>query len=374
MGSSIRIGRVFGISIELHLSWLVVAFLIAYMLSEAVFPGESRSWGTAVYWIVGIAGSLLFLGSVLAHELSHSLVASRMGIRVTSITLFVFGGASAMESEPKRPRDEALIAAAGPTASLVIGAALWVVGLAVRGQPQLEVLIGWLSFVNLGLGLFNLVPGFPMDGGRILRALLWRLGGDRFRATRIAASVGQLVGYLIIALGVLLLLQPGGLFPGVWLALIGYFLSSAAEAGAVQIGVQRTLHGIRVRDVMDPDPPSVSPNESLAELVHERMLRGEHRSFLVRHPDGGLAGIVSLADVRRIARDQWEAVRVTDVMTRFGDLTTVRPDDDLESAMRLIQERGVDQLPVVSDGRVVDGLLTRVGIMRLVETRLRLGV
>ena len=374
MGSSIRIGRIHGISIELHLSWLIVALLIAYMLAEAVFPGESRSWGTAVYWIVGVAGSLLFLASVLAHELSHSLLAARMGIRVTSITLFVFGGASAMESEPKRPRDEALIAAAGPVASLLIGAGLWLLGLVTRGQPQLEVLLGWLSFVNLGLGAFNLVPGFPMDGGRILRALLWRLGGDRFRATRIAASVGQLVGYLIIALGVLLLLQPGGLFPGIWLALIGYFLSSAAEAGAVQIGVQRTLHGIRVRDVMDPDPPSVSPNESLADLVHERLLRGEHRTFLVRHPDGGLAGVVSLADVRRVPREQWDGVRVTDVMTRFGDLATVRADDDLESAMRLIQERGVDQLPVVSDGRMVDGLLTRVGIMRLVETRLRLGV
>jgi Zn-dependent protease/CBS domain-containing protein len=367
--------RIAGISVELHLSWLVIGFLVTYSLAEIQFPRQYAGWGTGVYWLVAAATSLLFFASVLAHELSHAFVARRFGVRTTSITLFIFGGAAVMENEPPSPRDEALIAAAGPLSSLLIGGVLLLLDLAVGGaQEQLSALLGWLGFINLTLGVFNLVPGFPMDGGRILRAILWRIRGDRYAATRNAAAVGQLVGYGIIAVGVLLAFQPRGLVTGIWLALIGYFLSSAAESAVVQMGVERTLRGVRVRDIMESDPASVSPNESVADLVHERMLHGEHRTFLVRHDDGGLAGIVTLADVRRVPRDDWERARVTDVMTRFGDLATVGPDDELESALKLIQTRGVGQLPVVAEGRRIVGLLTRRGISRLIETRLRLGV
>lgn len=362
-----------GIAIELHLSWLVIAFLLTYSFAVLQFPKDYPGWDTALYWIAGAATSVLFFASVLGHELSHALVARRLGVRTTAITLFIFGGAASMETEPRRPRDEALIAAAGPLASLVIGAVLWSMHLFLPADG-VGGIVGWLGFINLTLAAFNLIPGFPMDGGRILRAVLWRLRGDRTSATRNAAAVGQMVGYLIIALGVLLALRPNGLLPGIWLGLIGYFLSSAAESAVVQMGVERTLHGVRVRDIMETDPPSVSPNESVSDLIHERMLHGEHRTFLVRHEDGGLAGIVTLSDIRRVPRETWDQARVTDVMTRFGDLATVGPDDDVESAMRLIQVRGVDQLPVLGDGHNVAGLLTRVGIMRLIETRLRLGV
>jgi Zn-dependent protease len=373
VGSAIRVLRIMGISIELHLSWLVIGFLVTYSLAEVQFPSQYPGWGTALYWLIAVMTSLLFFASVLAHELSHALVARRFGVRTTSITLFIFGGAAAMESEPSKPREEALIAAAGPISSLLLAGLLYLIDLGVE-QEQLGALLGWLGFINLSLGTFNLIPGFPMDGGRILRALLWRIRGDRFKATRNAAAVGQMVGYGIIAIGVLLAFRPGGLVAGIWLGLIGYFLSSAAESAIVQTGVERTLHGVRVRDVMESDPASVSPNESVSSLIHDRMLHGEHRTFLVRHDDGGLAGIVTLADVRRVPREDWENARVTDVMTRFGDLATVGPDDDLESALKLIQTRGVDQLPVLGEGRHIVGLLTRGGITRLIETRLRLGV
>ena len=373
MGSSFRLLRIAGISVELHLSWLVIGFLVTYSLAAVQFPSQYPGWDPGLYWLVAAATSILFFASVLAHELSHALVARGLGVRTTTITLFIFGGAATMESEPKRPRDEALIAAAGPISSLLLAGLLYGIDLIVP-QEQLGALLGWLGFINLSLGTFNLIPGFPMDGGRILRAVLWRIRGDRYSATRNAAAIGQLVGYGIIALGVLLAFQPRGLVAGIWLGLIGYFLSSAAEASVVQLGVERTLRGVRVRDIMDADPASVTPNESVSSLVHDRMLHGEHRTFLVRHDDGGLAGIVTLADVRRVPRDDWEQARVTDVMTRFGDLATVGPDDDVESALKVIQTRGVDQLPVVTEGRRIVGLLTRVGIMRLVETRLRLGV
>ena len=369
MGSSIRLGRVFGVEIGMHPSWLVIAFLITYSLAVGQFPFQYPGWSSALYWGIAALTSVLFFASVLGHELSHALVARRFGLKVTGITLFIFGGAATLEGEPERPRDEALIAAAGPLASLGIGLVLLAID-SFAGQAQVQALVGWLALINISLGAFNLIPGFPMDGGRILRALLWRLRGDRFAATRNAALVGRLFGYLLIGLGVFFAFQRGSIFGGVWLALIGWFLSSAAESTVTQMNLQRTLRGILVRDVMEAEPASVSPNDSVTSLVHDRMLHGDHRSYLVRHDDGGLAGIVSLSDVRRVPREQWDGARVTDIMTRY----TVGPEDEVEEAMRLLQEREVNQLPVVVDGRSVVGLLTRTGLLRLIDTRLKLGV
>lgn len=375
MGQSIRIGRIFGVQIGLHPSWFVIALIVTYIVAAGQLPVAYPNWDQALYWVVGALIAILFFGSVLAHELSHALVARRFGLSVREITLFIFGGAATLEGETKRPRDEALIAAAGPLTSLGIGGILFSIDLVV-GQPQLGAILGWLGFINLTLGLFNLIPGFPMDGGRILHAALWKLRGDRSVATRNAAGIGRLFGYLLIAGGVFLILQGGDwLFTGVWFALIGWFLSNAAESTIAQVGVEHALRGIKVRDVMESDPPSIAPNESVADLVNERLIRGEHRSFLVRHDDGGLAGIVTLSDVRRMPRENWEAARVTDIMTRYADLATIGPDAGLEPALKLLQEREVNQLPVVTDeGRTVVGLLTRAGILRLIEARMRLGV
>lgn len=366
--------RIAGIEIAVHASWLVIFFLVTYSLAVSQFPEQFPGWERGLYWVVAAATSVLFFASVLAHELSHALVARRFGLRVTSITLFIFGGAANLEEEPKRARDEALIAAAGPLMSILIGLVMFAVDTAVP-QPQLRALVGWLGFINISLGLFNLLPGFPMDGGRILRAILWRVRGERYAATRNAAGVGRFFGYLLMGLGVYFALQPGGLFAGIWIALIGWFISTAAESAAVQLSVERTLSGVKVRDVMELDPPSVSPNEPVAELVNERMLRGEHRSFLVRHDDGGLAGIVTLSDVRRLARELWDGARVTDIMTRHADLATVGPDASAEDAMQLLGSREVGQLPVVAeDARTVLGLVTRTGILRLIDTRTKLGI
>lgn len=374
MGQSIRIGRIFGVQIGLHPSWFVIALIVTYTLAAGQLPVTFPGWEAGLYWVVGAIISLLFFASVLAHELSHALVARRFGLRVRDITLFIFGGAASLEDDPKQPRDEALIAAAGPLTSLAVGAVLLGINLAI-GQPQLAAIVGWLGFINITLGLFNLIPGFPMDGGRILRAVLWKVRGDRFAATRNAAAVGRLFGYVLIAAGVFLIFQGGSLFSGVWLALIGWFLSNAAEATVAQMSVERSLHGIKVREVMESNPPSISPNESVADLVNERLIRGEHRSFLVRHDDGGLAGIVTLSDVRRMPRENWEGARVTDIMTRYAELATIDPDAELEAALKRLQEREVNQLPVVTEaGRTVVGLLTRAGILRLIEARMRLGV
>jgi Zn-dependent protease len=373
MGPGWRVGRLAGIDLAIHPSWLVIAFLITYSLAVSQFPRQFPGWTNTQYWLVAGGTAVLFFGSVLAHELSHAVVARRFGLKVEGITLFIFGGATTIDSDSRTPREEALIALAGPAASIALGALFLGFDLLVA-QPQLGALVGWLGFVNIALGLFNLIPGFPMDGGRVLRAFLWRVRGDRLVATRNAAMVGRLFAYLLIMLGVFLALQPGGLFSGLWLAVIGWFLSNAAEATALQAGVERSLRGVRVRDAMDLSPPSASPNDSVADLVQERMLRGDERSFLVRYDDGGLAGVVTLQDVRRLPREQWEEARVTDVMTRFADLVTIRPDAPLVDALRSLQEKEVGQLPVIDDdARMPVGLVTRRGILRLLEARMKLG-
>jgi Zn-dependent protease/CBS domain-containing protein len=374
MGPGWRVGRLAGIDLAIHPSWLVIAFLITYSLAVGQFPQQFPGWTVSQYWLVAGGTALLFFASVLAHELSHALMAQRFGLKVEGITLFIFGGATSIDSESRTPRDEALIAVVGPATSLAIGLGLVGLDLVIE-QPQLGALVGWLGFINIALGVFNLIPGFPMDGGRVLRALLWKLRGDRLVATRNAATVGRALAYVLIALGVFIALQPGGIFNGIWLAFIGWFLANAAEATAAQAGVERSLRGVRVRDAMDLSPPSVSPNESVADLVNERLLRGEDRSFLVRHDDGGLAGLVTLGDVRRLSRDEWPGARVTDIMTRYGDLATIEPDAPLSDALRLIEEREVGQLPVVGDElRQPVGMVTRRGILRLIDARMKLGL
>lgn len=374
MGPGWRVGRLAGIDLAIHPSWLVIAFLVTYSLAEFQFPAQYDGWTTPLYWIVAGATAALFFASVLAHEFSHALVARRFGLKVEGITLFIFGGATSIDSDSRTPREEALIAVAGPATSIVIGGALLGVNVFIA-QEQLGALVGWLGVINVMLGLFNLIPGFPMDGGRVLRAVIWKVRGDRLAATRNAAVVGRIFAYLLIAGGVFLALRPGGLFSGLWLALIGWFLSNAAEASAAQAGVEHSLHGVRVRDAMDLEPPSVSPNEPVAELVQERFLRGADRAFLVRHDDGGLAGLVTLGDVQRLPRDNWDGARVTDVMTRYADLATIGPDAPLADALRLIQEREIGQLPVIEDeARLPVGLVTRRGILRLIEARMKLGL
>jgi Zn-dependent protease/CBS domain-containing protein len=374
---SFSIGSVAGIRIGLHPTWLIIAGLVTISLAAGDLPVRFPGWPAVAYLALGAGISVLFFVSVLAHELSHALIARRFGIQVRDITLFIFGGAATLEGEAKTPREEALIALAGPVCSIVLGAVL-VGGSLVIGQRHVADIAAGLGFLNVSLALFNLIPAFPMDGGRVLRAVLWRIRGDQFAATRGAAVVGRLFGYALITFGVWWAFtgEPNGVnFSGVWLAFIGWFISNAAGATATQAGVQHSLVGVRVRDVMEALPASVSPNETVADLVNERLVRGESRSFLVKHDDGGLAGIVTLSDVRRVAREDWPTARVTDIMTRYAELAVVGPDDDLTKALELLQEREVNQLPVVEeDGRTVIGLLTRAGIVRLVDTRMKLGV
>ena len=374
MGNGWKIARVAGIDLAVHPSWLVIAGLLTYTLADAFFPTTTPGLTTTQYWLLGAGTAILFFVSVLIHEFSHAILARRLGLKVSGITLFIFGGATSIEADSKRPRDEAAIALAGPISSLLLGALLLGVG-ALIPQREAQTLLGWLGFINIVLGVFNLVPGYPMDGGRVLRAVLWRIRGDQLTATRQAAIVGRVVGYLMVAGGVFWALRSRDIGSGLWLALVGWFLATAAESSQAQAGLERSLSGVRVRDAMELEPATVAPNELVSELVSEHLMRGDDRSFLVRHDDGGLAGVVTLSDVRRLPRESWEGARVTDIMTRYGDLATIGPDEPLVEALRLIQEHEVSQLPVIGDeARLPVGLVSRRGIMRLIEARMKLGV
>ncbi len=368
MGGSLVLGEIRGIRIQVHYTWLVVFFLVTWSLAAGVFPRLVPGLNTGAYLGLGAAGTVLLFGSVLLHELSHSLVAQRLGYRVRSITLFIFGGVAAMEAEVRRARDEVAIAAAGPVMSLGLAGLFFALGLAAP-DPAAAALLGYSAYANLALAAFNLLPGFPLDGGRIFRGVLWLAWRDFYRATDVASLVGQGIGWLLVAGGFFLALS-GDILGGIWLAFIGWFLNGAAEAARTQANATRVFKGIRVRDVMDAYPRVVPPSITVRQLVRDHILREGIRAFPVVEGDR-LVGIVTVTDVRNLPEDEWEERAVGTVMTRMP-LRTVGPEADLAAAVEVMAATGLNQLPVVSDGRLV-GVVSRASVFRLLQVRRELG-
>lgn len=382
MGSGIRLGRLFGIAIHLDWSLLIIFALIVVSLGAGSFPHLHPDWAPATVWLTALVAAVLFFASVLAHELSHALVGRGYGIRVPRITLFIFGGLAQMENEPGHWRGELWMALAGPVASLILGAVF--LGLAslligpggfdpahpresLAQLSPLATLLMWLGPINIILGLFNLVPGFPLDGGRVLRALMWGATGDVRRATRWASRGGQAFAWLLIATGVAMVLGAEvplfgrGPINGLWLAFIGWFLNNAALSSYQQLLVREALHGVAVARLMRTEVATVGPDMTVAELVEGHLLHGDQRAFPVV-TDGRLVGLVTMADVRGRERSQWQGLTVAGVMTPVAELATVRPEDDALEAMTALSRAAVDQLPVVS-GERLQGLVRRQDIL-----------
>jgi Zn-dependent protease/predicted transcriptional regulator len=327
----------------------------------------------------------LFFASVLAHELAHSLFARARGVPVRSITLFLFGGVSNIQREPDSPGAEFWMAILGPLTSIVLGLLfLWIggVGALVLGgtaQPTqilapldpLSTLFLVLGSVNIALGVFNMIPGFPLDGGRVVRSILWAITGNLRRATRWASGLGQLIAWLLIIIGISMafgLRVPffgTGLVGGIWLAFIGWFLNTAAMQSYQRLLIQDMLEGVSVARIMRTDPTTVAPDVTVDELVYQRVMRSDDYAFPVVEGDR-LAGIVTLRDVRDLGRNQWAATSVAKIMTPTQDLAIVTPDEDVNEALNLLVQYDVRQLPVIEDGRFV-GLLRRVDIIRWMQ-------
>ncbi|MDD5311735.1 MAG: site-2 protease family protein [Dehalococcoidia bacterium] len=370
MKGSLRIARIAGIDVAVHYTWLFIFFLITWSLAAAYFPAEYPGWSTPVYWITSIVAALLLFVSVLLHELAHSLVAKSRGLPVKSITLFLLGGISNLESEPKEPGLEFIVAIAGPLSSLALAAIFWGVdSTGLTALSPVKATTDYLVTINVLLAAFNILPGFPLDGGRVLRSIIWGATGNLKQATNIASIVGQAFGWLMIALGVFWSLA-GNLMNGIWLVLIGWFLNSAAESARRELELRSLWLNVRVASVMNDRPETIGSAAPVEKLVNEIYIKRGLRTAPVVD-DGRLVGIVTLTDVRKIPQSAWDVTPVSQAMTR-SPLYTVKPDDNMSLAVNLMAEHGVNQLPVVTEDRLV-GLLCRADVIRYVQVHHELG-
>jgi Zn-dependent protease/CBS domain-containing protein len=361
-GTSWRVAKIAGIEVRIDSSWAVIALLITYSMYlrlSILYP--ELSGGGAVG--LAIVSAVLFFGSVLVHELAHALVAQARGIRVQDITLFLFGGATRARVESRGPGDEFLIALVGPlTSGLLAGLFGIVAGLSsdLLSRP-LAGTFGYLAWTNLLLAAFNLVPGFPLDGGRLLRSAIWKTTGSLPRATRIASLAGQGVGWLLVAAGVAWLLA-GDLAGGIWFAFIGWFLVQAARSSYHELQLQQLLRGVEAEDVMAADLRRIPPELSLQDAVDGYFMRYDHSAFPVEE-QGRTIGLLTLRALRRVPREQWPTRRVRDHMVPLGDQVVVAPDARMDGVLGKLQDGEANRVLVVQDGEVV-GIITPSDLTR----------
>ena len=371
IGQSIRLTKIRGIEVGVHYSWFIIFALITFSLT-ARFASDHPQWTLAEHHMVGIATSLLFFDSILVHELAHSFVALAKGIPVRSVTLFVFGGVAQIGREPDRPMTEFQIAIAGPIASALLAVAFGAVAhLAGDEFEHLSALADWLSSINLMLAAFNLVPGFPLDGGRIFRAALWHGTGSLTKATRIAAATGQGIGYVLIFFGIVTGFTANW-FSGLWLAFIGWFLMNAAQESVVQVSVTSALSGLVAEDIMSRNCPAVPRRMSLAELVREHVLRTGQRCFTVTD-DNKLEGLVTLHHIKAVPQERWSQLTVGEAMMPVSQVRAVAPDRPLLDVLRILEGSDVNQVPVVAEDRLV-GMITRDHLLRVLAAKMELDI
>ena len=371
LNGALRIGKIAGIEIGVHWTWLIIFGLITWSLAISFFPETFPGWNPLWYWAIGAIAAVLLFVSVLVHELAHSFVAKSRGLPVKSIVLFIFGGVSNIQKEAEHPQDEFWVTITGPLSSVGLGVLFLALYFLARGaSSQVSALLVYLSSINFLLAAFNLIPGFPLDGGRVFRAVLWWITGNFRQATRIATIIGQGVAYLFI-FGGLALIFTGQFLSGVWLIFIGWFLNGAADQGYRQVVIQDRLRGVKVADMMNPEPVTVSPEMTLRELVDNYLLRRNVRDVPVIDDDN-LVGMVTLEEVKDVPTERWDTTIVRDVMTRREDVKTITPRDDLAAAMRELGDEEIGQLPVVDRGRLV-GLLSRANLLRYLQLREQLG-
>lgn len=369
MNSTFRIARILGIDINVHATWIIALFLVAWSLSAGYFKDSYPNWQSSSYWLAGTFSALLLFVCVLLHEMAHSLLALAKGLPVHGITLFIFGGVSSIEMQDDEAHDEFLIAVVGPLSSLVLAGLAWLATQMLTSGEIASAVLQYLVGINVMLALFNLVPGFPLDGGRVLRSIIWGITGDFEKATRIAASVGQFIGYFLIAAGVVWLWS-GQVFNGLWTAFIGWFLNSAAEASKVQTVTSYAFRGLTAADLLEPEPETLTPDTPVATFVRDHILRHGERALPVVFGERVL-GIVSLSDVKRLPEAQWANTPVTSIMSR--DVLAVAPTDDVSEGLRLLAEHDVHQVLVLDDGRLL-GVLTRAHLVEYLQLREELGL
>jgi Zn-dependent protease/CBS domain-containing protein len=373
--AQVKLGRIGGISIGLHYSWFIIALLIAFSLAEH-FHVVNPHWSSTMLWCAAIITSVLFFVALLLHELAHSLLAKARGLRVREITLFALGGVSQIESEAQDAKGEFWIAIVGPITSVVIGTVLigiaWLIGWRVGSEPTTPVLavLLWLGYINIALAAFNMVPGYPLDGGRVLRAIIWWITRNADRSTRLASQIGEAVAFAIILLGLFQFFTEHGNFGGLWLAFIGWFLLDAARNTYTQAGLISELRGRSVAEIMDRNCATVEAYLSLQDLVDEYFLRRGLRGYVVAHNDQ-VVGFITPHEVKGVARELWPQTSVQAAMRPLNQLRTVTPETPAIQALKLMGRDNINQLPVVSDGHL-EGVFSRAHVLRFLHAHAEL--
>lgn len=366
--SGVSLGRVAGFQIVLDYSWFIIFFLVFGSFAGAVFPSQLPDLDRTTYLWMGFLSAVLLFVSLLLHELAHAVTARMKGIEIEGITLFIFGGMARTRTEPSTPGDEFLIAVMGPVASFAIAFAFW--GVALRGPDiglgaPLVAMAEYLAYLNVALAVFNLFPGFPLDGGRLFRASLWKATGSLRRATRIAAGSGRVLGWLIIGLGLWGLLVGGSLIGGLWLVFIGWFLGHAARASYQQVMLQELLGPLTAREAMSPDPETVSPDLPVEELIHDHFLRRPYNSFPVTQ-DEVIVGLITLSHVKGLARESWKGKVTADLMTPLEDTIIVAPETPMMEILEKMRERDARRVLVAREWTLV-GIISASDIARWME-------
>ena len=368
--STLSLGRILGIPIGLDYSWFLIFALLTWSLSTSYYPTEFTDWPVIQYWIVGAATAILMFASVLLHELGHSVVSLRYKVPVRSITLFVFGGVARVGAEPPSAIAEMWIAIAGPAVSFALAVFFGLLQSIVGAIAPLLALVKYLFYINGTLALFNLIPGFPLDGGRIFRAFVWRVTHNLRRATLVAARLGRFIAYLFILLGVWQMFT-GNLGNGLWIAFIGWFLETAAASEIRQKSIQDLLAGHRVADVMRRDYTVVKLGDTLEQLVDEHILGAGRRSLIVEQNDK-VVGLLTLHDVKEIPRSDWTTTTAAQAMIPAERMKRTRADAELADALKEMDRDGVNQLPVMV-GDQIQGVLGRDDVISLLRTMAEFG-
>lgn len=374
MTRAFRIGRIFGIDIEVDYTWFIIFFLVVAVLSTGLKTWGLRDLPLMARWLVAAFATLLFFASVLIHELSHSVVAMRHGLGIAGITLFLFGGVSKLSDEPKSPGDEFRIAVAGPLMSMALAGIFLGLAFLARQAPGADVfnpVFTWLAAMNGMLAIFNLLPGFPLDGGRVLRAGLWRGLGNLTEATRIASTFGHALGILMIVGGILLFLLGGG-GGALWLSLIGWFLTQAAQSSYQQVVLRQALSGVPVSAAMTQEVQWIPSDITLDRVVHEFVMMYNHPAFPVMD-NGQLLGLLCINDVRTVPREQWGYVTARQVVPPLSEANSITPHTDAWDTLVKMTADNCGRLMVVEEGRLL-GIISRTDIMRLMRMRMEFGV
>jgi Zn-dependent protease len=371
MKYSWKVARVSGIDIKIDSSWIIIFLLFTFSLAMFYFPEAFEASNRSLYWFLAVITSLLVFASVLFHELAHSLIAKRQGEKVEGITLFILGGVARIAEEPETPQKEFFMALVGPLSSFFL--ALVFVFLALLMTPvsiPVKVSFTYLAYINAILGGFNLLPGFPMDGGRVLRAIIWKSTGDLKKATHIASMVGQGIAFFLIFVGIFRFFR--GNIGGLWLVLIGWFLQNASVQGYSQVLLRSALQGLKASDLMSEDFVVIDPKISVETLVHDYVLKKRERVFLAMKGNE-LLGLVCLEDIKKYPRERWPELRVSDIMTPKEKIVSVSPEATGDQILSSLASIDVNQLPVLDAGRVV-GIICRNDLLKTLQLRTELGV